>query len=133
MKRWIYDFTFFIVVLVLLINIIFATIIDSFGDLRDKRNDLETKIKGKCFICGLSKFILDTKGEGWSYHIYKNHNVYNYLFFYIAMDEKDMLDCNGVEKYIKEKIKENNDITYIPQGKCLSIKELSGVVNENGQ
>lgn len=69
--------------------------------------------------------MLDTKGEGWYTHIYKNHNVYNYLFFYIAMQEKNMLDCNGVEKYIKEKIDTGVDIGWIPQGRCLSIQEGS--------
>ena len=122
--RWFYDFIFFVLVLIILLNIVFGIIIDAFGDLRDKRNDLEENINGKCFICGLPKFMLDTKGEGWYKHIYKNHNVYNYMFFYIAMQEKDMLDCNGVEKYIKEKISQGPDISFIPQGRAIGVKEF---------
>lgn len=109
--------------MVILLNMISGIIIDAFGDLRDERNNLEEDIRGKCFICGMKKFILDTKGEGWYTHIYKNHSVYNYLFFYIAMKQKNILDCNGVEKYIKEKLEYAADISWIPQGRCVSIAE----------
>lgn len=104
-----------------MLNIIFGIIIDSFGDLRDKRTNLIEKVTGKCFICGLTKFELDTRGEGWYNHIYKNHNAYNYLFFIIMMRKKEKLDCNGTEKYIKEMMSKN-DITYLPQASSLSLE-----------
>jgi len=44
-----------------LLNIIFGIIIDTFGDLRDERNDLEAEILTKCYICGQDKS--DLEGE----------------------------------------------------------------------
>lgn len=118
-ERWIYDFVFYVLVLVIILNIIFGIIIDTFGDLRDKRNDLIHDIRTKCFICGLEKFELDTKGEGWFTHVYRNHNVYNYLYFIIYIREKDIQECNGIEKYVKDQVKMNS-ISWIPQGKSIS-------------
>ncbi len=39
--RLTFDLTFFIFVIICLLNIIFGIIIDTFADLRDKRNDFE--------------------------------------------------------------------------------------------
>jgi len=42
-----------------------------------------------------------------------NHFVYNYIFFIIYLSSKEDNDCNGVERYVKQKIKENS-IEFFP-------------------
>lgn len=121
-QRWIYDFSFFVFVIIILLNIIFGIIIDTFGALRDKRNDLLLDIRTNCFICGQPKFDLDTKGEGWFTHVYKNHNVYNYMYFIIYIREKDIQECNGIEKYVKDLVN-HNSTAWIPQGRSLYINK----------
>ena len=57
--RTIFDLAFFIVVLVILLNVIFGIIIDQFGELRDAevmKNDART---GGCFICGIKAGIFE--------------------------------------------------------------------------
>src|SRR3990167_4204527 len=89
-QRIAFDFTFFLVIMVLLLNVIFGVIIDSFSSMREELNRLSEDVENKCYICGLQKFELDTKGEGWYRHIYESHNVYNYLYFLIYIEKKDM-------------------------------------------
>ena len=50
--RYLYDLLFFMVVKMAFLNIIFGIIIDTFADLRDKRNTMEVDMKNVCFICG---------------------------------------------------------------------------------
>lgn len=59
--RWVYDITFFVLVIVILLNIIFGIIIDTFGDLRDRRNEELKQVEETCFICGLDKYDFDTR------------------------------------------------------------------------
>ena len=121
-ERVLFDFTFFVVMMILLLNVIFGIIIDAFGNMRENSNKLLEDIENKCYICGLPKFELDTKGEGWYRHIYESHNVYNYLYFLIYLDKKDIGDCSGVEKYAKE-LSQKNDISFFPICRAMSIEE----------
>ena len=50
-SRFIFDLTFFIIVIICLLNIIFGIIIDTFAALRDQRNELVEQIENNCFIC----------------------------------------------------------------------------------
>lgn len=131
--RYVFDTTFFLIIVAFILNMIYGILIDSFGELQDKIKQHRLFVTGRCFICGLTKFELDTRGEGWHQHIYRSHNVYNYLYFFIMMEMKDMLDCNGTEKFLKEMMAKN-DITYIPQGTSLSqeeqtIKKIPDITN----
>ena len=52
--RMLYDLTFFFLVIVIIIqNLVFGVIIDTFSDLRAEKNKEEDMIKNTCFICGM--------------------------------------------------------------------------------
>lgn len=107
--------------MILLLNVIFGIIIDAFGYMRENANKLLDDIENKCYICGLPKFELDTKGEGWYKHIYESHNVYHYLYFLIYIEKKPIGDCSGVEKFVKE-LCGKNQISFFPIGRAMSIE-----------
>lgn len=50
-----YDLLFFIVLIIIVLNLIFGVIIDTFGDLRTEKNEKEDILKNTCFICGLER------------------------------------------------------------------------------
>ena len=54
--RWLFDLTFFIFIIIIMLNLIFGIIIDAFADMRDSRNKTEQEVREKCFICGISRF-----------------------------------------------------------------------------
>ena len=62
------------------------------------------------------------RGNGWLDHIYLEHNVYHYLDFLIYISEKNVNDCNGIEKYVKELVNKKS-IEFIPIGRALALKE----------
>ncbi len=111
--RLIFDLTFFIFVIICLLNIIFGIIIDTFADLRDKRNEFNDLVASKCFICEQEKFKIESLGEGWKLHTQKSHNILSYVHFFIFLEGKSINDCSGVEKTVKESIS-NNDYKFIP-------------------
>ncbi|VDK64075.1 unnamed protein product, partial [Onchocerca ochengi] len=55
LSRIIYDMTFFIVIIVIVLNLVFGVIIDTFGDLRAERNEKVDQLRNNCFICGLER------------------------------------------------------------------------------
>lgn len=100
--RLMFDLSFFVLVSICLMNIVFGTIIDAFAALRDKRKEIEGLIKNKCFVCELNKHEIESCGEGWHIHISKSHNLNSYLKFFLFLELKEVNDCNGIEKHVKE-------------------------------
>ena len=50
--RVIYDLLFFFIVIIIVLNLIFGVIIDTFADLRSEKQNKEEILKNTCFICG---------------------------------------------------------------------------------
>lgn len=48
----IYDLLFFFIVIIIVLNLIFGVIIDTFADLRSEKQQKELILKNTCFICG---------------------------------------------------------------------------------
>jgi hypothetical protein len=51
----IYDASFFMIVITILLNIIFGVIIDSFAQLRGLKSKRDDDIKNICFICDIER------------------------------------------------------------------------------
>ena len=47
-----YDLLFFFIVIIIVLNLIFGVIIDTFADLRSEKTQKEEILKNSCFICG---------------------------------------------------------------------------------
>lgn len=51
--RVIYDLLFFFIVIIIVLNLIFGVIIDTFADLRSEKQQKELILKNTCFVCGM--------------------------------------------------------------------------------
>lgn len=52
--RVVYDLLFYFIVIIIVLNLIFGVIIDTFADLRSEKQKKEEILKTTCFICGKS-------------------------------------------------------------------------------
>ena len=50
--RVFYDMLFFFILIIIVLNLIFGVIIDTFADLRAEKQQKEDVLKNTCFICG---------------------------------------------------------------------------------
>jgi len=104
--RMVYTFFFHVVVTTILMNIIFGIIIDTFAELREKAQEIDQEITGRCFICGIERFRFDQMsngGTGFEEHIKNEHNMWKYLFFLVYLKERDFDDYSGGESYVFSK------------------------------
>ena len=109
-----YTFSFWFIVIVILLNAVLAIIIDSFSELRGRRKEIREKNESECFICGIDRFRLDTKGGGFQKHIKEHHHMWNYLYLIIALREKDDTDHNGWESWVASRVA-LNDTSFLPR------------------
>merc|ERR1711907_324894 len=103
-QRSAYDFVFFLVIIIILLNIVFGIIIDTFSDLRSQRDEKEKNARTMCFVCGIGRDRFDQEGEtDFKSHCEWEHNKWHLLFYLIhcqAMKESDPENINAYEHYV---------------------------------
>jgi hypothetical protein len=74
---WSYHLSFFVVVLIILLNVVFGIIIDTFSELRGVKAAKKAHMENVCFICGIDRVHFETKGEGFDRHIHTDHRMWD--------------------------------------------------------
>ena len=124
-RLWV-DYAYFIIVLVVLLNVVFGIIIDTFSDLRSQKQDRNHKMLHECFVCGLDNMVFDrAAGEpgGFRRHIEQEHKVWDYLAFVIFIWEQDKDEDDGLELFVRNQI-DQADISWLPVGKAICLTSL---------
>lgn len=122
--RLVYDNSFVIIVVIIMINIVSGLIIDNFGSLREEDKQFNQNINNLCFICGFDKETFEKvseKDNGFEEHIKTEHNQWNYLFFIAYLKTKEKTEFSGLESYVFQKI-ENDDVSWFPCGRSLALE-----------
>jgi hypothetical protein len=122
-ERFVLDVLFSLIVLIVLLNVMFGIIIDTFGELRTKKAERMEDTTGVCFICGIDKQVFDRASDGvhgFGDHIKKDHHMWNYLFFIIYVWEQDKDDDDGLEQFVRRRI-DANDIVWFPMNKAMRL------------
>jgi hypothetical protein len=124
--RLLYDFSFFVVVITILLNVVFGIIIDSFSSLRERKEDVAKYILNWCFVCNIEKEKFTSQGIAFSRHIRGgiegDHNLWNYLFFKLYIEGKIRTNYTYIEKLISDKLQEE-DYSFMPDYKALCLPE----------
>ncbi|KAF7210487.1 transcript variant X2 [Nothobranchius furzeri] len=129
--RVVYDLLFYFIVIIIVLNLIFGVIIDTFADLRSEKQKKEEILKTTCFICGLERDKFDNKTVSFEEHIKLEHNIWNYLYFIVLVREKNKTDYTGPESYVAHMIK-NNNLDWFPRMQAMSlvVTDSDGEQNE---
>ncbi|XP_015671005.1 inositol 1,4,5-trisphosphate receptor type 3 [Protobothrops mucrosquamatus] len=128
--RVIYDLLFFFIVIIIVLNLIFGVIIDTFADLRSEKQKKEEILKTTCFICGLERDKFDNKTVSFEEHIKCEHNMWNYLYFIVLVRVKNKTDYTGPESYVAQMIK-NKNLDWFPRMRAMSLVSNEGEGEQN--
>ncbi|KAK1152141.1 hypothetical protein AOXY_G31363 [Acipenser oxyrinchus oxyrinchus] len=129
--RVVYDLLFYFIVIIIVLNLIFGVIIDTFADLRSEKQRKEEILKTTCFICGLERDKFDNKTVSFEEHVKMEHNIWNYLYFIVLVREKNRTDYTGPESYVALMIK-NKNLDWFPRMQAMSlvVNDTEGEQNE---
>lgn len=109
-----HDASFHILVKVILLNILFGIIIDTFAQLREEKRSKEDDKNNKCFICFFDRFTFDKEAQGFFHHITEDHCLWNYVYYIVHLKSKESTDYTGIESYVSTDFNDNN-IGWIPR------------------
>ncbi|WKY04843.1 hypothetical protein Q1695_005670 [Nippostrongylus brasiliensis] len=127
--RIIYDLSFYVVLIVITLNLIFGVIIDTFGDLRTEKNDKEDVLKNSCFICGLERGKFDNRSVTFEDHQAEEHNLWHYLYFIVWLQIKDETEFTGPESYVAQCVKDRN-LDWFPRMQAISLQDADGETDQ---
>jgi hypothetical protein len=111
--RLLYDFIAFVIINILMRELVFGIIIETFKDLRMEETKFELDRKNKCFICDVSKDDLEKDRGNFHDHVHNEHNIWNYINYMISLKFSDPQDLNAINSYTLEQI-ENKYSKWIP-------------------
>jgi len=126
---YLFQLSFFVVVVVVLLNVVFGIIIDTFSELRGEKQAKKAHMESTCFICGIDRFTFDTSGGGFEEHIRNDHWMWTYLALIIHVFEKETIEYNGWEAYVADCI-EQKDTCFLPRNTALVLQKASQVSEE---
>ena len=115
---------FFILIVVLMLDLVFGIIIETFKELRIEEQKAEYDRQFKCFICNIDKDDLEKQREDFTEHNLKKHNMWNYVNYMIRLKYSFKQDLNAINSYSLELI-EKKQTKWIPS-KNGSKKEEGG-------
>jgi len=122
--RFFFDNIYFILLMIIMINIVSGIIIDTFGNLREELMEYEEDLSSYCFICGHNSEHIEKNSEnakGFKHHIKNDHYMWNYLFYIAYLLDKDNTEYTGIESYVADKL-EKEEISWFPTYQALCLK-----------
>ena len=111
--RFLYDMTFFIIIIMIMGNVTFGLVVDTFGALRDDTYKYENDRNNICFICQLSKDGCLLKNIDYQKHIKRDHNLWSYVDFMTYLHLYNANDFNRVEGSVWDRLLEQ-DYGWLP-------------------
>ncbi|XP_075711891.1 inositol 1,4,5-trisphosphate-gated calcium channel ITPR2 isoform X3 [Rhinoderma darwinii] len=128
--RVVYDLLFYFIVIIIVLNLIFGVIIDTFADLRSEKQKKEEILKTTCFICGLERDKFDNKTVSFEEHIMSEHCMWHYLYFIVLVKVKDPTEYTGPESFVAKMITEKN-LDWFPRMRAMSLVSSEGENEQN--
>lgn len=128
--RVVYDLLFYFIVIIIVLNLIFGVIIDTFADLRSEKQKKEEILKTTCFVCGLERDKFDNKTVSFEEHIMSEHCMWHYLYFIVLVRVKDPTEYTGPESFVAKMITEKN-LDWFPRMRAMSLVSSEGENEQN--
>merc|ERR1711924_172357 len=134
--RMFWDLAFFVLITVCMLNIVFGIMVDTFAELRTAKEELQSIMNNRCFICGMSRYELDQKTSdehaGFKQHIRDEHHLWMYLYYIVHIRITDPCDYNGVETFVSNmcKAEKQSRISWFPLHRALCINDGKGETDQ---
>jgi hypothetical protein len=117
---------FALLVKFILLSVVRGITVDTFKELRLAKNERLEDTTEKCFICGIERLTFDRNesSPGFAKHVKNEHNLWNYVYFFIYLWEQDKDDDDGLEQYVRRCL-DANDIAWFPIGRAICLNQES--------
>ena len=76
------------------LNLILGIVVDTFGEMRNRRALKEADTRGSCFVCGLPSHVFDKLPSKFTGHVKNEHNMWDYMYYTKYLESLSPYDRN---------------------------------------
>lgn len=107
-----------------LLNVVFAIIVDTFGQLREARKEAKDNLGISCFICSLERDAFQQKARDFNVHLDQEHNRLHYLYFFAYL--KDLAQRgqqhSNLEQSLAEQVRHRKFLKFFPISRARALE-----------
>lgn len=124
-KRFFYEWFFFLIINLILLNAINGIIVDTFQNFREEDNAQNNQINNVCYICSLDRGELEMFGINFNHHIFNDHNTYYYVKLLVCLNYKKKYQMSFVDFYVYE-LFDQDLCAFLPYKESKALNGLKG-------
>ena len=125
--RLFYDITYFLICIIIMIDLIFGIILGTFSEKREEERKHDNDKINHCFICHITREIIEKKREDFQIHRNQKHYLWNYVEYMIFLKFSDVHELNAFNSFSKANLDKKN-ICFLPS--CQDDFEKDEIVQE---
>eukprot|EP00997_Jenningsia_sp_PLL12_P002961 NODE_1530_length_1136_cov_132.588776_g1245_i0.p1 GENE.NODE_1530_length_1136_cov_132.588776_g1245_i0~~NODE_1530_length_1136_cov_132.588776_g1245_i0.p1 ORF type:complete len:241 (+),score=57.59 NODE_1530_length_1136_cov_132.588776_g1245_i0:303-1025(+) len=121
--KFLFSFSYNLVIIGMFGGIITGVVIDTFGDVRQKQDSIAEDDDKNCFICGLSSDTFDQmKPDGFRKHCHNEHYLWDYIHYFESIIDVQHTDDTPLDKHVKKNYPAR-PLLYMPVLRSLQIDD----------
>ena len=113
LARFFFDILFHIIIVLIMTNLIFGIIVDSFAAFRAATDESENDKKNICYICQMTRDDAINKNIDFNKHRGDVHDMWNYVYFMTYLHINNSNNFKMLETSVWDKLEES-DTSWIP-------------------
>ncbi|CAD5124824.1 DgyrCDS13085 [Dimorphilus gyrociliatus] len=118
-----FQIAFNVLVSVILLNVVFGIIVDTFSEIRNKKWDAERDMRDSCFLCSRDSFEFDRTKTGFLYHVGKEHNMWDYIQYFVYLNDTRSKHYFALDLYAFRELKADS-IDFLPLDRALCLSNF---------
>ena len=111
--RLFYDISYFLINIIIMIDLVFGIILGTFSKMREEERECDNDKINHCFICHITREIIEKKKENFQFHREKRHNLWNYINYMLFLKFTDVNKLNVTNLFTKMNL-DNKNICFLP-------------------
>ena len=127
-SRLFYDISYFLICIIIMIDLTFGIVLGTFSEKSEEERKHDNDKINHCFICHITREIIEKKRENFNIHREQKHNMWNYVEYMIYLKFSDFHELSTYNSFAKVNL-ENKNVCFLPS--CQDDFEEDKIVEEN--
>ena len=126
--RLFYDITYFLICIIIMIDLTFGIVLGTFSEKREEERKHDNDKINHCFICHITREIIEKKRENFNVHREQKHNMWNYVEYMIYLKFSDFHELSTFNSFAKLNLEKKN-VCFLPS--CQDDFDEDEIIEEN--
>ena len=111
--RLIYDTTYFLICIIIMIDLTFGIVLGTFSEKSEEEREHDNDKINHCFVCHITREIIEKKRENFNVHREQKHNMWNYVEYMIYLKFSDFHELSTYNSFAKLNLEKKN-VCFLP-------------------